>query len=65
MLAVVRSIRMLGVERQGDPRAVGHFSTPVMTMPRMKKRWAMKKMTIGITIVMSVAAWTSSTCCEY
>ena len=36
VLAVVRTIRMLGVEGQSDPEGVGHFSTPVMTMPRMK-----------------------------
>ena len=63
VVAMVRPVGMLGVEGQGDPRAVAHFSTPVITMPRMKKRWAMKKITIGMMIVISVAAWTSSTCC--
>jgi hypothetical protein len=57
VLAVVGPIRMLGVECQGDPNAVAHFSTPVMTMPRMKARCAKKKTSIGITIVISVAAW--------
>ena len=65
VVAMVRSVRMLGVEGQGDARSLAHFSTPVITMPRMKKRWPRKKMIIGITIVISVAAWTSCTCCEY
>jgi hypothetical protein len=34
--SVVRAVGVLGVEGEGDPRAVAHFSTPVMTMPRMK-----------------------------
>ena len=59
---VMRAVGVLGVEGEGDPRAVAHFSTPVMTMPRMKKRWAMKKTTIGMMIVIRVAAWTSWTC---
>jgi len=62
MLAMVWTIRVLGVERECDARSVAHFSTPVMTMPRMKNRWARKKTTIGIAIVMSVAAWTSWVC---
>ncbi len=57
VLAVVRPIRVLGVEGEGDAGCVAHFSTPVMTMPRMNARCAKKKMTTGITIVMSVAAW--------
>ena len=32
------AIGMLGVERQGDPERA-HFSTPVITIPRVKKRW--------------------------
>ena len=62
VVAVMRPIRMLRVERQGDARRIGHFSTPVITMPRMKKRCAMKNTTIGMMIVISVAACTSSTC---
>src|SRR5918992_1484027 len=54
---VVSAVRVLRVEGERNPQAVAHFSTPVMTMPRMNARWAMKKTTIGITIVMSVAAW--------
>ena len=57
VLAMVRAIGVLGVECQGDAVAIAHFSTPVMTMPRMKARCAKKKTTTGITIVMSVAAW--------
>ena len=38
VVAVVWTIGMLGVEGQRHPRSVGHFSTPVMTMPRMKAR---------------------------
>ena len=34
--AVMRAIGVLGVEGEGDPQAVAHFSTPVITMPRMK-----------------------------
>ena len=59
VVAVVRAIRVLGVEGQRDPQRIGHFSTPVITMPRMKARWAKKKTTIGMTIVISVAAWMS------
>ena len=54
---IVSAIGMLRVEGECHPEAVAHFSTPVMTMPRMKARCATKKTTIGITIVMSVAAW--------
>jgi len=60
VLAVVRAVGVLGVEREGDARGVDHFSTPVMTMPRMNAFCAMKKMIIGRMIVMSVAACTSS-----
>jgi len=59
---MMRAVGVLGVEGEGDPRAVAHFSTPVMTMPRMKKRWAMKNTTIGMMIVIRVAAWTSWIC---
>ena len=45
---VMRAVGVLGVEGEGDPRAVAHFSTPVMTMPRMKARCAKKKTTIGM-----------------
>jgi len=57
VLAVVGPIGVLGVEGQCDARRVGHFSTPVITMPRMNARWARKKTIMGITSVMSVAAW--------
>ena len=62
MRAVMRAVGVLCVEGEGDPRAVAHFSTPVMTMPRMKKRWAMKNTTIGMMIVIRVAACTSWIC---
>jgi hypothetical protein len=61
VLAVVRTIRVLRVEGQRNARTRGHFSTPVITIPRMKKRWQAKNSSIGTTIVMRVAAWTSST----
>jgi len=51
-----RAIRVLRVERQGDPERA-YRSTPVMTTPRTKTRWKMKNMTTGSTIVMSVPAW--------
>ena len=60
VVAVVRAIGVLGVEGQRDPRPIGHFSTPVITMPRMKARCATKKTAIGMMIVISVAACTSS-----
>jgi hypothetical protein len=51
-----RSIWVLGVEREGDPEAV-YFSTPVITMPRTKKRWKIRNMTTGMSIVITVPAW--------
>ena len=41
----VRSVGMLGVEGQRDPPAhrAAYFSIPVMTMPRVKKRWKARK----------------------
>jgi hypothetical protein len=57
VLTVMRPVRMLRIERESDAKLVTHFSTPVITMPRMNARWAKKKTTIGIRIVMSVAAW--------
>jgi hypothetical protein len=52
-----RPVRMLGVERERDPEGT-YFSTPLMTMPRVKKRWKIRNRAIGITIVMMVPAWT-------
>jgi hypothetical protein len=51
-----RSIRVLGIERQGDPEAV-YFSTPVITIPRTKKRWKIRNRRIGIASVIRVPAW--------
>jgi hypothetical protein len=51
-----RPIGVLGVERERDPEAV-YFSTPVITMPRTKKRWKIRKAATGTTRVMSVPAW--------
>ncbi len=50
-------IRVLGVERQGDPERACYFSTPVMTMPRVKTRWKMRKIRTGMMRVISVPAW--------
>ncbi len=57
-----RAIVMLGVEGQGDApvgAVPAHFSTPVMTSPRVKNRWASRNAMTGMTIVMSVPAWIS------
>src|SRR5262249_19288123 len=62
----MRSVGVLRAERQrdakprGPPRFVRHgpyFSTPLITIPRVKKRWKTRKIAIGITIVISVPAW--------
>ena len=42
-----------------------HFSTPVMTTPRMNARCAKKKIAIGTTMAMTAAAWMSVGFCEY
>jgi len=66
----VRPVGMLGVEGQRDAEGpalerLGHrsslpyFSTPVITIPRVKNRWKIRKSTIGMTIVISVPAWMS------
>jgi len=56
----VGPIRMLGIEGEGNPESRDYFSTPLITMPRVKKRWnAMKRIT-GITSVIRVPAWISS-----
>ena len=54
--AVGRPIGMLGIEGQRDPETV-YFSTPVMTIPRVKNRWNMRNRMIGMIIVMIVPAW--------
>lgn len=56
-LAAARPIRVLGVEGQRNPEARAYFSTPLMTMPRVKKRWKAMKRSTGITSVISVPAW--------
>ena len=52
----VEPVGMLGVERQTDPEAT-YFSTPLITMPRVKNRWKTRKIRIGMIIVISVPAW--------
>src|SRR6476469_7564608 len=51
-----RAIGMLGVEGERHPETC-HFSTPVTTRPRVKKRWVSRKATTGMTRVISVPAW--------
>ena len=65
------AVGMLGIERQGDPeRAVGpararararprraYFSTPLITIPRVKNRWKTRKIRTGMIIVINVPAW--------
>ena len=59
----VRAVGMLGVEGQGHPelgpgpRRRAYFSTPLITMPRVKNRWKIRKMITGMIIVISVPAW--------
>ena len=56
-VSVIRSIGVLGVKGQRHPEWRAYFSTPLMTMPRVKKRWnAMNRMT-GMTRVIRVPAW--------
>jgi len=55
-LAAAGPIRVLSVERQRDAEARRYFSTPLMTMPRVKKRWNTMKMRTGITSVIRVPA---------
>ena len=60
-----RPVRMLRIERQRDAERAAwsggctgvYFSTPLTTMPRVKNRWKTRKITIGMTIVISVPAW--------
>jgi hypothetical protein len=59
----VGTIGMLRIEGERDPEQVGrlprpgYFSTPLITMPRVKNRWKTRKITIGMIIVMRVPAW--------
>jgi hypothetical protein len=64
----VGTIGMLRIEGQREPkagareprdhlRAARYFSTPLITMPRVKKRWNTRKITIGMIIVIRVPAW--------
>src|SRR5690606_5251956 len=41
-----------------------HFSTPVITMPRMKNRCEKKKSRTGRTMPSSAVAWMRCGCCE-
>ena len=43
--------------RPGTASAPRYFSTPLITMPRVKNRWKTRKITIGMIIVISVPAW--------
>jgi hypothetical protein len=52
----VEPVGVLGVEGQGDADG-GYFSTPLITMPRVKNRWKTRKIRIGMIIVISVPAW--------
>ena len=49
--------RRTSARRGTGLRASHYFSTPVMTMPRVKNRWKIRKRMIGMTIVMIVPAW--------
>jgi hypothetical protein len=53
-----RSVGMLRVERECDAEG-SYRSTPVMTMPRTKKRWKMRNRRTGMIIVIKVPAWMS------
>ena len=48
---------MLRVEGEGHPKSGAYFSTPLITMPRVKKRWKTMKRSTGITSVIRVPAW--------
>jgi hypothetical protein len=50
------TVRVLGVERQGNPERV-YFSTPVMTIPLVKTRWKMTNSMTGMSSVIIVPAW--------
>lgn len=52
-----RAVRMLGVEGERDTEGRGYFSTPVITTPRTKARWKMRKRMTGTISVSSVPAW--------
>ncbi len=54
------TVGMLGVERERDTERRGraHFSTPVMTTPRMNTRWKIRNRITGMSIVISVPACT-------
>ena len=60
----VRAVGVLRIEGQRDAdrshRRAAYFSTPVMTMPRVKKREVSRNATTGMIIVISVPAWISS-----
>ena len=58
----VPPVGVLGIERQRDAERHGvrrsrYFSRPVMTMPRVKKRWKTRNAATGMTRVISVPAW--------
>jgi hypothetical protein len=52
-----RAVGMFGVEGERDAERCGYFSTPVITTPRTKARWKIRKMMTGTIKVSSVPAW--------
>ena len=65
-VSVVRSLDLVRARRHAEdevPRKL-HFSTPVMTMPRMNARCAKKKIATGTTMDMTAAAWIRVGFCE-
>ena len=51
------AVGMLGIEGERDAEWRGYFSTPVITTPRTKARWKMRKRMTGTIRVSSVPAW--------
>ena len=62
-VGVVSPLDLICARRHAEDEAAretgAHFSTPVMTMPRMNARCAMKKITTGATSDIIAAAWMS------
>lgn len=56
-VAMVRPVGVLGVKGQSDSKGGCYFSTPLMTMPRVKTRWKAMNSRTGITSVIRVPAW--------
>lgn len=60
VVATMRPIRVLGVEGKSDTEAGCYFSTPLMTIPRVKNRWKAMNRSTGTTRVINVPAWMSA-----